>query len=241
MKKIIILSIICILAFLSLNAQIELGICGGADYTTMNIKLEYQNFLGIQGIPAYHFGIVSKYAIKENFYITTDLLLSKKGFTHSNSQIISQISGLSDSITDFKVSLYFIEIPVLAEFKVKFEKMNVLFGIGPYISYGINGKVSLDINSVSTDLNYSEKVRWSKYNVNTDNIGESIVHDYGYSQIKRFDYGTSIRFGVEYNSIILNAEYKYGLANLMWEFRKYEIINTQTIGLSLIYIFNLIK
>jgi hypothetical protein len=241
MKKIIILSIVCRLAFLSLNAQIELGVCGGADYTTMNIKLDYQNVLGIQGIPAYHFGIVSKYLIRENLYLTTDLSLAKKGFTHSNSQNISTISSFRDSLTDFKVSLYFIEIPILTEFKAKFEKMNVLFAVGPYISYGIVGKVSLEINSRSTDINYSENIRWSKYNYNINNIGESIVYNYGYSRIKRFDYGTTIRFGVEFNSIILNAEYKYGLANLMWEYRKYERMNTQNIGLSLIYLFNLMK
>lgn len=230
MKKNFFLGIICVLGFLSSNAQIQLGITGGVDYSSMNTRLEYQNVLGIKGTSSYHFGIASKYSVKENFYLAADLLFSKKGFRQSNRQYFR------DSLTNFNVSLYYIELPILMEFKAKFEKVNILFGIGPYISYGIGGNVKLDINSLSTDLNYSEKIRWSKYYSDPNNIGERIVYDYGYSKIKRLDYGAAIRFGVEFNSFILNAEYKYGLANLMWEFRKYERMNNQSIGLSLVYL-----
>lgn len=241
MKKIIVLSIACVLGLLASNAQIQLGISGGVDYSTVNVNLEYQNVIGIQGIKAYHFGIVSKYEVKENFYLTADLLFSRKGFMYSNSQILPQMPNFSDSLTDFKITMDYIEIPILMEFKVRFEKINILFGIGPYLSYGIGGKINLDINSPSTDINYSEKIRWSKYDSDLNNIGESIVYNYGYSQIKRFDYGTTIRFGAEINSIVLNVEYKRGLTNLMWEYKKNEKMNTQSIGLSLIYMFNLTK
>ena len=230
MKKKFILGIVCLLGFLSSNAQIQLGVTGGADYSTMNVRLESQNVLGVKGTPSYHFGVTSKYSVNENFYLAADLLFSKKGFKQSDRQYGP------DNLTNFDVSLYYIELPVLMEFKVKFKKMNVLFGIGPYVSYGIGGNVKLDIISSSTNLSYSEKIRWDKYYSDPTNIGERIVYDYGYSKIKRLDYGAVTRFGIEFNSFILSAEYKYGIANLMWEFRKYERMNNQSIGLSLVYL-----
>ena len=230
MKKKFILGIVCALGFLSSNAQIQLGVTGGADYTTMNVRSEFQNVLGVKGTSSYHFGIASKYSVNENVCLAADLLFAKKGFQQSDRQYGT------DSLTNFDVSLYYIELPVLMEFKVKFKKMNVLFGIGPYVSYGIGGNVKLDITSPSTNLSYTEKIRWDKYNSDPTNVGESIVYDYGYSKIKRLDYGVVTRFGIEFNSFILSAEYKYGIANLMWEFRKYERMNNQSIGLSLVYL-----
>jgi len=236
MKKKFIFGIACVLGFLSSNAQIQLGVTGGVDYSTMSIRREYQNDLGVKGTSSYHFGITSKYSVNENFYLAADLLFSKKGFKQSNSQFAPQSNSAVDSLTNFDVSLYYIELPVLMEFKVKFKKMNVLFGIGPYVSYGIGGNVKLDITSSSTNLSYAEKIRWDKYYSDPTNIGERIVYDYGYSKIKRLDYGAVTRFGIEFNSFILSAEYKYGIANLMWEFRKYERMNNQSIGLSLVYL-----
>jgi hypothetical protein len=247
MKKIVLISIVCAFLFGSLKAQIKLGISGGLDYASMNVKFQYLSDFGIKGIPAYHFGLTTVHPIKENLFITADLLFSKKGFIQSISQHYAHPwSGFSDSLTEFKVPLYYIELPILMEFKVKFEKINIFFGFGPYIEYGIDGKVTLNIQSTmkapgythSTSLNYSENVHWNKYPFNSNNFGKIIVDDYGYTKIRRFDYGSTVRFGIGFSSFILNAECKYGFANLMWTYRKYEKMNNRSLGLSLVYFFH---
>jgi len=241
MKQSIILLAFGILGFLTSNAQLKIGFTGGIDYSKMNIHREYQDDFGVQGIPGYHFGLASKYHVGKNLSLTTDFLFAKKGFSQPPSQVILDKDRLIYNVSDINVSLYYIEIPVLTEFKVEYEKMNVLFGIGPYISYGIDGAINMDIESASASINYSDKIRWSKSNGMGSDINESIVDNLGYSQIKRFDYGPIVRFGIEYNSFEVNAEYKYGLANLMWEYRQHERMNNQSLGLSFKYLFNLNK
>ncbi|MBN2523261.1 MAG: outer membrane beta-barrel protein, partial [Bacteroidales bacterium] len=115
---------------------------------------------------------------------------------------------------------------------------DVLFGLGPYFSYGVGGKINLNINSASADINYTEDIRWSKYDGFLAEGGERIIYEYQYSQMKRFDYGATLKFGVRYKSIILSAKYNYGLANLMWEYRKYQKINNHNFDLSISYMFD---
>ena len=241
MKQSIILLAFVILGFLTSNAQLKIGFTGGIDYSKMSIHREYQDDFGVQGIPGYHFGLASKYHVGKNLSLTTDFLFAKKGFSQPPSQVILDKDRLIYNVSDINVSLYYIEIPVLTEFKVEYEKMNVLFGIGPYISYGIDGAINMDIESASASINYSDKISWSKSNGMGSDTNESIVDNLGYSQIKRLDYGPIVRFGVEYNSFIVNAEFQCGLANLMWEYRQQERMNNQNLGLSFKYLFNLNK
>jgi len=230
MKTKIALLVICIFGIMSLNAQTRFGVRGGIDYSTMNVKLKYQNDSGIKGLLSYHLGLISDYRINDNFFLTTSLLLSKKGFNQ-------EIDDL-DSITKFRVTPYYIEVPVLGEYKLKVNRMNMLFGFGPYFSYGIFGSVDLDIKSNTIDINYSENIRWSKYGDLFLIESEKIVYSYGYSKIKRIDYGVSFEFGLEYESLILSIRYSYGLANLMWEYYTNEKMSNQNIGISLNYMFS---
>ena len=230
MKTKIALLVICIFGITSSNAQIRFGVNGGIDYSTMNVTLKYQNDSGIKALLSYHFGLISDYKINDNFSLKTGLLLSKKGFNQ-------EIHDL-DSITKFRVTPYHIEVPVLGEYKLKIHKMNMLFGLGPYFSYGIFGSVDLDIKSNTIDIDYSENIRWSKYGDLLLIESEEIVYNYGYSKIKRIDYGISFEFGLEYESLILSIRYNYGLANLMWEYYSNEKMSNQNIGISLTYVFS---
>lgn len=227
MKTKIALLVICIFGIMSSNAQIRFGVRGGIDYTTMNVKLKYQNHSGIKSLLSYNIGLISDFRIKDNLFLTTGLLLSKKGF---NQEIYNQ-----DSITKFRVAPYYIEVPVLGEYKVEVDKLKMIFGFGPYFSYGIFGSVDLDIKSNTIDINYSENIRWSKYGYLILTENEQIVYNYGYSQIKRFDYGVSFEFGIEYEPVIFSIRYSYGMANIMWEYYTNEKMSNKNIGLSLTY------
>ena len=242
MKHSIILFTILIFGSLTSNAQLKIGITGGIDYSKTSIHRLYQDDFGIQGIAAYHFGFASEYKVNENVYFTADLLFDKKGFTQPISQETYGNDFLKHNVSDINVSVNYIEIPILSEFKVKFKKMNVLFGIGPYIAYGIGGKINLDIESGSASINFSDKIYWSKFDwMRSATLNESIVYNLGQSKIQRFDYGPVVRFGIEYNSFVVSAEYQYGLANLMYEWSKYESMHNQGLGLSVKYLFSLKK
>lgn len=242
MKQCLIFLCILILASLTSKAQLKLGITGGIDYSKTNIHRLYQDDFGILGKATYHFGLSSEYKVNENVYLTTDLLFTQKGFTQPTSQATTGNDFLMHNVSDINVSVNYIEIPVLSEFKVNFDKMNVFFGVGPYIAYGIDGKIKLNIESGSNIYKFTDKIYWSKYDwIRNPDLNKSIVYNLGQANIQRFDYGPVVRFGIEYKSLKVNAEYKYGLANVMYEWSKYESMHNESLGLSVKYLFNLKK
>lgn len=237
MKRTILLSIFFVIAYLSINAQIKTSITGGLDFAKVNLKSKNQNDIGIFALPGYHFGMEFKLPAKENLSITTGLIVSKKGFKQSSSIPFRSAALEYDSLTTLRTSSYHIEIPILIEFKSTFDKINVLCGVGPYLSYGFAGEESINISSYYINYDYSEKMQWKPYShgIITRSIGQDLIDESGFTSMRRLDYGTMIRLGVELRSFTLNAEYKHGLSNLLWEYRKYEKMNSESIGLSIIY------
>ena len=237
MKRSLLICLVCVFGFNSINAQIEPGITGGIDLTSINLKREYPSALNIQGTLGYHIGLDLRLPIVENLNLNTGLLLTKTGFKQILSYPFRSSLAEYDSVITFNVSAYNIEVPILLEFKAKFEKMNILFGIGPYVSYGLFGKVNLDIQSLSTDINYSENIRWKPYYEPSEELGKQLIYQSGYSQIKRLDYGAMIKFGIQFKTLTINAEYKYGIANRMSAYGLHEKMNNQSLGIGLTYQF----
>lgn len=242
MKPSVLLFAMGMLAFLPSKAQMKIGITAGADYSKMIIRQEFYNDFGVQGTPGYHVGVSSMFGACKPVSFTTDLLYTQSGFSQTQTHISTDWQS-NPVKSDLRLSLQTIEMPMVTQFNMKFNRLDVHFGIGPYISYGLKGKIDLDMKGTNLNLKYSEEVRWSKYFLETDQvvIGERLIYDSGYSRIKRLDYGPVVRCGVAFNSFIVDAEYKYGVANRMLEYRQYERMNTYSLGLSFKYLVNLSK
>jgi hypothetical protein len=238
MKKILSLISICAFGFISLNAQIKPALTGGIDFTSMNLKLSNPNDLCVYGTLGYHFGLDLKVPIKENINFSTGLTFSKKGFKQTFHDPYRSSTLDYDSITNISANYYYLEVPLLIEFKAKLDKINMNFAVGPYVAFGIGGNANVDINSYYSDYTYSEKVLWKSYYAEPTEIGPQLIYDYRYTQIKRLDYGMMVRFGAEFKAFTLSAEYKYGLANIMSAYSKGEKMKNHSLGLSLTYRFN---
>lgn len=235
MKKIaLILSLSCFLSAF-LEAQVKYGINAGIDYSTIVLKRSYPSDQDLYGVPGYHLGFNLNLPINNNLSITTGLSVSKKGFIQKSIHPFKSPILEYDSITKFNVSYYYLDLPVLLEFKTKFNKMDVQFGVGPYLSYGIAGKANLSIDSHYSDYSYSETVQWKPYFAMPTELGPQMVYDYAYTQIKRFDYGIITRFGLSFDKIAVNAEYRYGLANILSAFGINEKMKHHSLGLSITY------
>jgi len=228
---------IILLCSIAAQAQFKIGITGGIDYTKLNIHRSTASDYGIQGKAAYRAGLATELKLNERVYLTADLLFSKKGFQQSVEQETTGKDHLAYLVSDVDVSINYIEMPVVPEFKVGFKKMNVLFGVGPYLAYGFGGKFEGDIHSGSTVTHFNEDFYWSKSSWRPDEEPTKVlVENLHQSNIKRFDFGSVVRFGVEFKKFSINAEYQYGVPNLFCEWRKYESIHTQRLGLSLKYL-----
>lgn len=242
MKQSIILFAILFCGSLISNAQLKIGITGGIDYSKTSIRRLYQSDFGIQGKPTYHFGLTSEYKLTDKVFLATDLLFSKKGFKQPTVQEVTANDPQVYKVSYVDVSVDYLEMPVIPEFKVKFEKMNVLFGVGPYVAYGIGGKIKMNIESGTSMSSYSTNIFWKKSDwIRSNDLNKSIAYNLGQANIQHFDYGSVVRMGIEIHSITVNAEYQYGLSNLMYEWSINESMHNQRLGLSVKYTFNQLR
>jgi hypothetical protein len=242
MRHSTILFAILILGSLTSNAQLKIGLTGGIDYSKTNIRRLYRNDFGVQGKATFHFGLTSEFKLADKVFLATDILFSRKGFQQPTIQEVTANDPQLYKVFDVDVSADYIEMPVIPEFKVKFEKMKVLFGVGPYIAYGVGGKINMKIASGTNTNSFSTNIFWKKFDGNRNgDINKTIAYNLGQANIQHFDYGPIVRLGIEIHSITVNAEYEYGLSNLMYEWSANESMHNQRLGLSVKYTFAQLK
>jgi hypothetical protein len=165
------------------TGRTSFGIRAGVNFQNINGKDAAGNNLKNDLLTGFNAGINAEIPLSSGFYLQPGALYSAKG------------AKLSDGN---KVKLSYIEVPVNFVYKPLLGNGNMLLGFGPYVGFGVNGKVESPNGS-------SEKVTFSKdYDATS-----------GGPQFKRFDAGGNLLAGYEfanYVSFQLNAQ--LGLADI---------------------------
>ncbi|MDP2238275.1 MAG: porin family protein [Bacteroidales bacterium] len=207
------------------NAQsdgLSFGIRGGFDMQTFNGKDHNGDQLKISMVPRFNVGVVVDIPVAPDFYFQPGLLFTTKG---AKSQ--DQFLGL-DMSAEYNVS--YIELPLSLLYKPVLGNGRLLLGFGPYLAYGIGGKVKYEINNVSSE---EDIVYGNEYS-------SVIANDLKY--FKALDFGANLFFGYQLSSgISMQVNTQLGLAkinadNTLITNGKTELKNTG-FGLSLGYSF----
>src|ERR1035437_4552183 len=229
-KSIIFCALIC--TTLLSNGQLFIGITAGANLSTMSIYLRDLNTFRINPIFGYNVNFIAEYNLNSSLSLWSGLSINQKGF---NQHIKYYYSPRVDSAADMTSRLTYLELPVYIKFNTRLNQINLFYGIGPYISYGLQGKITTEIAGRNcNDLSITDKISWDKPR---DYIKSDLVREYGYTDIKRFDIGLSTILGVRYKNFIITASYKYGLNNIMWEYFQDEKMANSSLSLSVGYFF----
>jgi hypothetical protein len=159
------------------------GLRGGVNFQNINGKDAADNDLKNKLLTGFHGGVNAEIPVGTGFYIQPGVLYSMKG-----------AKGQDDS----KIKLNYIEVPVNFIYKPILGTGNMLLGFGPYVGFGIGGKIEYP-NGNKTDLDFG-----SDYN----GINPATA-------FKSFDAGGNLLAGYEFNnkfSLQLNAQ--LGLVNI---------------------------
>jgi hypothetical protein len=229
MKKILVLFTVICFPILS-HGQFSVGISTGSNISTMSINLRDLSTFKINPIFGYNANLIVEYNLNPALSIWTGLSISQKGFNH---HMNFRYSPNSDSTADMTSKLTYLELPVYLKFNTNFKRINVFYGIGPYFSYGLQGKITTNISG-RNDLTITDKINWDKPR---DYLKSDLVKEYGYNDIKRLDIGVTAILGLKYNSFMVTASYKYGLNNIMWEYYQDEKMSNSSLSLSVGYFF----
>lgn len=166
------------------------GIKGGLNLATMLEK----NDSGIisekyTSQPSFHFGLSAEFPISQLLSLETGLLLSGKGYHHFEE------GNILINDYDAVLSIYYLEIPVLAKIKYDLGSFEVFGTLGPYLAIGFAGNYRYDTEVLGIRVADTTAIEWG-----------SDINEY-----KTLDMGLSIGAGIAFDAIELGVSYQLGL------------------------------
>lgn len=200
------------------NPRTSVGVLGGINFQNLNGKDYGGDKLENDMILGFHAGINLQIPIVPEFYFQPGLLFSTKGAKNTN--------GIIE--TTYKLS--YIELPLNLLYRSLLGNGYILVGFGPYISYGIMGKVNYESGSVSVDSDIEFQ--------NVVEVGDPLLATY----FKPLDAGGNVFVGYEMaGGLCFQLNTQYGMLNIHPEDKSFpdgknQIRNTG-FGLSLGYRF----
>ena len=96
----------------------------------------------------------------------------------------------------------YIELPVNLVYKHNFEYGRILLGAGPYIAYGIGGKIKVNMEFAGSSKDTTYTIKW----------GKSLTDD-----MVPLDYGASFMAGYEIYNFQFTLNYSRGFASMIPE------------------------
>lgn len=172
---------VALLIGVNANAQdspIQLGVKAGANLSNVGGDTE-----GTKAKFGFNAGVTLDYNFTPNVALLTGLEFTTKGFK------IKDLDG-------FSANAMYLQLPVHVGYKLDVaEGTKIVFHAGPYIAYGIGGKIKQKVEAGDGDI-------------------EAKLDFFGDDAAKRFDFGVGAGAGVEFGQIGIGLGYDFGLANI---------------------------
>lgn len=220
MKKIIILSLL----FLSLFAQelfsqsLYIGLKGGPSFSKFLEQSDAVTFSeNYKSLPGYSIGLHVESSTINGVIGESGIYLNTKGFKLEGGDEENGVSGTFSSL--------WIDIPFKAKTKRAVGPIEFFASGGVVGGFGLSGKMDMDLTINGNTTSNSEDIKWG--------------NDPDEDDLVRIDYGAIGSVGAEFKSIIIEASYYYGLANLSPYTDDGYVISSRYFAISLGYKFGL--
>jgi hypothetical protein len=159
------------------------GIRAGVNFQNINGEDAAGNDLKNDLLTGFHAGVNAEVPIGSGFYLQPGALYSMKGAKATDGS---------------KVKLSYVEVPVNFVYKPVLGTGNMLLGFGPYVGFGIGGKVEAP-NGTESDIEFTKT-----YNANS-----------AAPQFKSFDAGGNLLAGYEFaNKLSFQLNAQLGLVDI---------------------------
>lgn len=230
MKKLFLSLAVIISCVTMANAQSTFGVRAGFNYSTFNVSVENLSVNANPGYkPGFYLGYVGEIGLGGKFGLQYEL-----NYVNGGTKVWAKEDFLKDvveaddwsGVAGGKYTTHNITVP----FMLKYNSDNLSFMVGPYVSYNVAGKVSLNKNTDSNIKDMIEQnIREDYTDPRSDEANEEVAEALGYydsmlkyaskvvnSNILKLDVGLAC--GVEYkfaNNMFIEARYNIGLMNFL--------------------------
>ena len=155
-------------------------------------------------LTTFNVGLLGRFGISKTVDIETGLLLTGRG-----SKAETYFNGGADYVKA-KFNPLYVELPVNLVLSLPLQSSTSLFfNAGPYVAVGIGGKSKLNSKLGPLESSSSSDIEFSN-----DDPFTSEQEDAAYDKLKRFDVGLNAGVGLDLKSVILKANYGFGLTKI---------------------------
>lgn len=200
-KAYLITAIILISFTFRSKAQTRYGLKIGVNANTVFQDFEEAgNKNEVRFKPGFQIGVNIDIPLSQKFSIQTGGSFNNKGYSIS---VEAETQGRSEGY--HKTTYNYLEAPILVAFKMnKFQ----LF-LGPYIAFGVGGRVKYDIDNPRP---YIDQVESYKLKPKFGTVKANAKEDYE-GVYNAFDYGLNAGIGFQAGVTLINLGYSYGMEN----------------------------
>lgn len=161
------------------STPVTLGLRGG-----LNISNFGGDALDIDSKLGFNAGVNVDIPIVKSFGIQTGLFYTSKG--------AKQSAENNDNDAEVKVNEAYLQIPVLASYRYYIkDDVRWEFNAGPYLAFGVGGKLKESWNNISTESDWFD------------------------DDISSFDMGVALGTGITVNKIYFGIQYEIGMYNML--------------------------
>jgi hypothetical protein len=189
-RKLIALFVLTTLVTAVAWSQVSFGVRAGVNFQNLNGEDEGGDKLKNDLTLGFHAGVDVEIPVVPDFYLQPGLLFSTKGAANL------------EEVDNLKAFIAYIELPIHFVYKPQLGSGKLIVGLGPYVAYGVSGKIKLD--DEEEDIEF------------TNDVTEDSE---GFFFLKPLDAGADIFFGYEFSfglTAQLNAQ--LGLLNMLPKF-----------------------
>lgn len=185
----------------NLSAQrspLSFGIKAGVNLSNSSADVEglFQDYEKKAKV-GFHFGVVAEYALTDAFALQSGLTFTTKGMVIKHSEDWIPVGKEHNTQT---TNMQYLQLPLLAVYKKGIARdTKVIFNVGPYVSYGIGGKVTTKTEYFNLGDTPNDKTEYDTFKKD---------------MYKKVDLGVIGGVGGEFGKIFVNLNYELGLLNL---------------------------
>ena len=208
MKRILIIAVTALLlAPASFAQESHLYVRAGVNSANVSIT-DNGKYNDANGLWSFHAGLMADLPLSKFISVQPSLLFTGKGTKAEYGQATGSFPTWFKSTSN----PYYIEFPVniVGKIPLAMDESSFFIGAGPYIAAGVAGKNKAEGQVIGVNFKSEERIQFSDDDPATANYEEQA----GFGYMKRFDYGLNATAGLQFSSIMLSANYGYGLAKL---------------------------
>jgi hypothetical protein len=196
----------------------QVSIIGGLNLSNMVVSDKDEIYSeALKMNPGFNLGARLSFPLNRQFSIETGLVANTRGYRTS-----FEDNYFEDNFkARVNASLYYLDLPVAGKFTADLGRVKLHGQAGPYIGFGLSGKIKSKITFNGETEHHERKVQWGS---------EPYIDD-----VKRLDYGLLFGIGCSFESYQLAIMYGMGLANISPYTENGYVMSHRQLSLSLGY------